>query len=537
MIVPADIGLPSRFKRFRSYPGFSQWQTASDIAVSERRFSGIAAPPGTGKSLLAFTASQIMDVGRTLYLTVNKNLQSQLISDFSGSDNGINLYSLVGHSAHKCTNVSFTSHGELLDIECDPKRSPDGCTYWPSVEKSLLHSNVTTNYANWISIARSGDPDRFGKFDLLICDEAHNLESMLCDLLSVKIYPKSVYELIGVETLTGISSSSISNWISWARENMSYALSCLDSSRNEDERYGGRESAHTKRLRKLCENLLTLSQIRCEWVVEKGQQSGFGSGSTISSFTLTPVFASDYAEQWLFRDIPRIILSSATLTKQDFTYLNIGNSSFDYLDIESAFDPALGPFIYWPITEIDYRMVEGQMIQVARAIDQLIDSRKRLNWKGIIHSISYSHAEKIKAYCTQDILTHNSQNKQVILDMFLHSTDPLALASPVLGEGVDFADDRARYQIVYKIPLPDSRQPLIAARKKRDKKYPYFLAAKSILQYKGRLQRSEHDYGETVIFDRNWGKWMMNAVEWPKYFRRSWRRVNSLPEPIRGISK
>lgn len=543
MILPIDIGLPSKFREFRSYPGFSQWDIASQLASSDKRFSGLAAPTGTGKSLLAFTTSQLLDTGRTLYLTTGKNLQSQLVSDFSGSDNGINLYSLVGHSAHKCTNPSFDAHGEILDIECS-ERNGD-CPYWASIETSLLHSNITTNYANWISIAKANDPQRFGKFDLLICDEAHNLETLLCDLLSIRIYPRSVFDLIGITTPTGITSGSIITWISWAKENITRAISTLDTSKREDRQYSSRESTRTKRLRKLCQNLITIADIQCDWVVEKAQ-SGFGQSAQVSSFTLTPVFAADYAEEWLFRGIPRIILSSATITEDDFYYLGIKpklpvsdseiDKQYDFHDIESGFDAAKRPFIYWPTTNIDYQMVDGQLIQVCRRIDQIIESRQRLGWNGIIHSISYKYASLLSEHCESDIMTHTSRDAQSTIRAFLDTEsrpNVAVLASPVIGEGIDFANDLARYQIIFKVPSIDSRNPLIAARKKRDSRYANYLRAKSILQYTGRVCRSERDFGETFILDRHWGNWMMNAVEWPRYFKKSWRRVSMLPEPIK----
>lgn len=520
MITPADIGLPEKFSSFRTYPGFSQWQTSCDIADVSKRFIGISAPPGTGKSVLNFAASRIMDVSRTLYLTVNKPLQSQLMNDFSSSEVG--LFNLVGHSSYPCVSRSYDRDtGDMLDMECNDKQS---CGYWRDVDEALSRSHVVTNYANWISIARVGDKERFGKFDLIILDEAHNLESLLCSLLSIKLSRQGVWELI--EKRMPSHDESLSAWVSWAVESRDACLTSLSVSRRQDKidfHGSAKESLHTKKIMRLLQNLDTIASISDEWVIEP----------TSSGVQLTPVFAANYAEQYLFRGIEKVILSSATLTSQDFSYLGIAPSDFYLFDIESGFDAARRPYIYWPTTTIDFQMVEGQMIQVMRRIDQFIDSRAELGRKGLIHSISYRYAEIIKRASRSPIVTYKPHEAQQAISRFMASTSPSTLCGPNFAEGYDFKDDLARYQFIWKVPTVDSRHPLIAARKKRDRKYTLYLAGKTIQQMAGRVMRSTSDYGETVILDRHWGNWMMNSIPWPKSFRKSWVTVRDLPAPIK----
>lgn len=516
MIVPTDLGLPAKFSQFRVYPGFSQWQTAADIASAECRFSGLQAPPGAGKTTINITTSRILDSSRVLYLTVNKPLQNQLMSDFADSE--INMVNLIGHSAYPCANRVTDDAGDLSEVECSLGR--EECSYWRDVEESLTRSYICSNIANWVTIAKIGDNDRFGKFDFLILDEAHNLEKVLCDLLAIKFSRRGIYELI--QKNLPDTSDPLETWIEWARICYRECTSVLSESRRLDA-IDRAKSSTTKRLERLQKNLSTVSEVRDEWVIEP-----IPSGAQ-----LTPVFASEYAEKYLFRGIPRIILSSATLTRKDFQYLGIANSDYNLVEIESGFDAARRPFYYWPTTKVDYGISEGQIIQILNRIDRVIDPRKKLGWKGIVHSVSYKHADLIKKYSRHAILTHNSRNKQQEIDRFLSSSNPDILASPVIGEGVDFFDDRARYQFIWKVPTPDSRNLLTAARKKRDPKYPLYLAAKSILQMDGRLCRSMNDYGETFILDRHWGNWMVKAVPWPRYFRSSWRVIDDVPEPLK----
>jgi Rad3-related DNA helicase len=173
-----------------------------------------------------------------------------------------------------------------------------------------------------------------------------------------------------------------------------------------------------------------------------------------------------------------------------------------------------------------------------RRVDEFISSRQALGRKGLIHSISYRYADIIKRASKHrdEIITYKPHEAQRIISQFMEDskTHPTPiLCGPNFAEGYDFKDERARYQFIWKVPTVDSRNPLIAARKKRDKKYPYYLAGKTIQQMVGRVVRSSSDYGETVILDTHWGKWMQTAVPWPRSFRKSWVTVRDLPAPIK----
>lgn len=515
MITPSSIGLPAKFASFRSYPGFSQWETASQMAGSEFRFVGTCAPPGTGKSCTNMAASRILDATRTLYLTVNKPLQNQLVADFSDCELG--LFNLVGHSSYPCTAKLYDESGDLSSIECSEGR--DECRYWQHVEECQKKSHLSSNYANWISIARAGDPNRFGHFDLIILDEAHNLESLLCDQLAIRFSRRTVFELIG-QNMPQVGDT-LEVWIDWATRSHYIADRALNDSRRADK-INSRESQLTKRIKRLQQNLETIAHIKDEWVIEP----------STTGVQLTPVCAANYAEQYLFRGIEKVILSSATLTTQDLTYLGLSPSQYELIDIESGFDANRRPFYYWPTQPIDYSTmsIEGCIRQVMNRYDRIIDMRG--NRKGITHSISYKFADLIAHHSRHEIITHQSKNSQQVIGRFMHDTSPGMLASPIIHEGLDFADDKARYQFIWKVPTLDSRNPLIAARKKRDKNYVLYRAGKTILQMYGRVIRSQRDFGECFMLDKHWGNWMQSAIPWPRYFRAAWRTVQDAPEPI-----
>jgi ATP-dependent DNA helicase DinG len=439
-----------------------------------------------------------------------------LMADFSDCD--LRLFNLTGHSSYSCTSKLYDESGDLSSIECSEGR--ENCDYWRDVETGLNRTHVCSNYANWISIARAGDSDRFGKFDLIILDEAHNLESLLCDQLAIKFSRRTVWELI-VQNMPQVDQS-LEVWIDWACNVLYPADRALEDSRRADK-INSRESQLTKRIKRLQQNLETISSITDEWVIEP----------TSTGVQLTPVCAANYAEQYLFRGIEKVILSSATLTTQDLKYLGLLLSQYELIDIESGFDANRRPFYYWPTQPIDYSTmsIEGCIRQVMNRYDRIIDMRG--DRKGITHSISYRFADLIASSSRHPIITHQSKNSQQVIGRFMASEEPGMLASPIIHEGLDFIGKKAEYQFIWKVPTLDSRHPLIAARKKRDKKYVLYRTGKTILQMYGRLPRSMNDlFKECFMLDKHWGNWMKDAIPWPRYFKAAWRTVQDAPEPI-----
>ena len=80
MTTPSELGLPEKFQTFR--PG--QEESALKIVGSDKRFTLLDAPTGSGKSLMYMTAAMLAG-GRSLVLVGTKGLQSQILDDFKDS--------------------------------------------------------------------------------------------------------------------------------------------------------------------------------------------------------------------------------------------------------------------------------------------------------------------------------------------------------------------------------------------------------------------------------------------------------------------
>ncbi|GAH65791.1 unnamed protein product, partial [marine sediment metagenome] len=108
------------------------------------------------------------------------------------------------------------------------------------------------------------------------------------------------------------------------------------------------------------------------------------------------------------------------------------------------------------------------------------------------------------------------------------SEAPLVLVSPSFGRGVDLFGDRARFQIICKIPFPDLGDKQTSKRRwsgKSGERWYLLETVRAIVQMAGRIVRSADDYGVTYILDsrferffkqmhKDFPPWFTEAIVW-----------------------
>lgn len=517
MISPSDLSLPSKFLSYRD----GQDSTILSILSSSFRFSLLSAPPGSGKSLVYASIAKLFHC-RTLIIVGTKPHEDQLLRDFSSAG----VVGIRGHSNYSCADTDFDDLGELIDLECHARKTGQDCLYHDIAVPLCLGSDiVVTNLAHWVQLQKSDSPDRLGKFGLIVIDEAHSTPDLLVDLLSIKLYQRYIKSSLKID-LPALDSS-VSSWVEWARHALEICRESFkeirDSDRSDGYKGPSKEQLRLLKLGKDLGRIVSIPQDGVKWVSQKTDR-GVG-------IQLSPVWAGPYAEQYLYRGIPRVLLCSGTLSPLITRYLGIPESDHDWIEMDSKFSPKRRPFIYVPTTSVSYKMGEGDLRQLVNKINQVVEGR--LDRKGIIHSVSYDYAERIAAlFKYPDLLiTHGRGGLQRALDRFLSDDPPSVIISPSLNQGFDFPDDLARYQIIIKVPFPDRRNPLTKARCQEDKGYGDYLVANYLMQTYGRLMRSVDDWGETFIFDTHW-RFFRKYQGFPMYVRRAFVESNRVPEAL-----
>lgn len=470
-LTPADLHLPSKFDRFRH----TQSDALEWLYESESPICAACLPTGSGKTALAVALSRLLAC-KTVYLVATKALEQQVLRDFES----MGMVNVHGRANYRCPNYGNCANG--YDEDCSLSGTT-GCNYTIAVDHARNAQIVVTNYAYWLHARRSsgnaleldGCP-----VELLICDEAHAIESQLSGYASVKIYlsehklpePNRPYSKSGQMSDEEPETKS---WKSFAKN----VVSLLVDSTDDDD----------KDLVDRCRRILRMSG---NWVWQFDDKG---------HVTFEPVHLLAFTKS-LFSGVPRVLLMSASLDKFTCRLLLPSDMAFDYRAWQSSFPPANAPVYHIPTVKLSWKSTDEDYQAIVRAMDAIID--RRLDRKGIIHTISYARTKRALQYSNHAgrfIWNDNVASLQNRLGQFRASPPGSLLATPSAEEGFDFPADECEYQIILKFPFPNETQRVIRERCNQIPGYRLHYATQKIVQMRGRPIRSPTDRAETFILD------------------------------------
>lgn len=521
--TPGDLGLPA-FATWRRH----QPDAILSIVDTDRRFVGSVLPTGAGKTLTVAGAALLMD-WRTAFLTSTKLLQEQYARDLAP----VGLRDVRGQGSYRC--VAFDDEHRALRERawqgCDEgpcrvgyacARKPErderdvlkGCESYDAIAYALRSKLVTTNYKMWLHSYANGQG--LGRFDCLVLDEAHHADKELADFLSTVLDPGDL-QLLG----SSGAGDDIAAWSFWAKGQLAKVKGWLEE--RPRSKADVRKYRHAKKLAAKLETLKTMDP--ADWVVQEHR----------GGWHFDVVWVEKYAGE-LFRDIPRVVLTSATITRNSLKHLGIADRDLLWHEAPSDFPVERRPVYYVPCVKLDYRADESQVRLWLATVDNFL--RRRRDRKGIIHAVSYARARQIVQYSefARDMIIHDTHSTREKVEQFKAAGPGAILVSPSVTTGYDFPYTQCEFQVIAKIPFPDRRSPVVAARTQHDPRYPAQIAAQEIMQAVGRGMRAADDLCETVLLDNN-ASWFMarNRDLFASWFMAAYRRVETLPEPPAGL--
>ena len=500
MKPPAEMGLPHKFEDWR--PG--QERAVQDFLGCQSRHLVQIIPTGVGKSLI-YMAGALNKCEPTVILTSTKGLQDQLVSDFST----MGLVEMRGRGNYKCVRGDGPTCEDGLchyGVECQFKAG--GCAYFDALRTAKQSRYVVTNYAMWLT---AGDFIREGR-TVLIMDEAHAAPDHLHDYLAVEI------DLGFVGVATGEDVRPPKEWGNWAKSFMATVESLLQSGlANPDLNL-----ARLKQLAKVKRTLESLVRISdSPLVVEKVGEK----------YVVNPLCLVRYSEPCLFQGVQFVQLTSATVTSHTARMLGVKTPTIE--EYPSPFPVSCRPVIWVPTTKVDRRMSHGDELVWLARIDQIINARN--DRKGIIHTVSYDRAWRIVKASKHGkyAVIHGPTDAAMKVLAFKRRKAPAFFVSPSMTTGWDFPYDDCRWQIIAKVPFPDSRSEIYKERQKQDPDLPYYTAWQTLIQSAGRGVRAVDDWCETFIIDDNFG-WLLSKYGYlaPRWFISSVGKSPMLPAPM-----
>jgi len=512
-------------------------------------------PPGVGKSILALSICQryLKDVNPNSkfdIITNSKILQEQYFTEFKSPAN------LWGKNNYDCTQYSCSceSGKEFNKIN---KTKCDDCPYDNS-KNSYLHDTINlTNFHLYIMFQLYQE-ELYSqrKSNVLIVDEAHNLEEIFSDFISINLtefmikrmgLSKQSIILNSMKTINSIDSfvefceevlvNEISDRMASIKWEMKKSTTGNTTQINRDLKidkvFGENTNSSVKLMNVLGDLENYLSKIENfikdyakspeNWIMEttinKNKQK---------EINVQPVWAHPYLEKYIWSKYDYVIMMSGTILDKDvFSYLNgLSVHQTVYYSINSPFDVKNRPIYYMPLGRMTYNKKEETFDKYIPFIGKLMNKYK--NKKGIIHTHTYELANWVKEKVIDErLIFHEMDSKNQALKEHYESDSPTVLCSPSMSTGVNLENDRARFQILLKIPYPSLASKKNKMRQSTMPEWYTWRTIIGIIQAYGRGIRSYNDYADFIILDGCFSDIMMhNSDKIPNWVMDAIKRVD-----------
>lgn len=493
-------------------PRHDQLETISEIvdAISQGyKYIVLEAGTGTGKSAIAYTLSSMYE--SSYILTVTKQLQEQYLNDFN------NLKLVKGRNNFTCNQDSSLTCDEgkciMEGFACED--SENTCDYYIQKNIALNSKTVISNY-HYMFLELNYVND-FTKRELLICDEAHNLENTLMKQLTLEFSIDDLKDYlnleIGDDILYELDNGDYDVWLQFISEIKEEYQREFDKIKDvhmpqliEKISFFKRQIGDCSRF---AENIL---QDPYSWV--------FDYSPDYNIIEFKPLKIDNYAKNTLLRYGEVCIFMSATILDYEFFSKCLGISKDEIYAIrrKSPFDMERNPIKSCGDYELSHKQINENAPKTIEIIKSILDSHK--DEKGMIHTVSTS----CKDYLIDNLddgrlIDHNSRNRIEQLEAFKDSEKPLVLISPSMNEGVDLPGDLCRFQIIYKLPYPDLNDKQIRLRANADEDWYDYKTALSLIQTYGRGMRFEDDYCRTYFIDSRIRDFVRNDKFIPQDFK------------------
>lgn len=514
-----------------------------------KRFVILECPTGSGKSAIGMTLANM--VNHAYYLTITKILQDQLIRDFEDD-----IVALKGRNAYPCTY--YDRHGQTLvdrglwsttDLEnykkdhdtcasgfcrtkwnlVDGKRQRykcpkcfqiggpvrigglaeltsggtfSDCPYYEQVFQALSSPRVAMNFASFLyqtTMTKRFDAPR----DLMVIDEAHNIESEILNFVSLTIDDTHLQKR-GLFIPRFDRAEEYAMWFNDMQMSKVFAEAIAEARDDSNHKLEDILLRTTQRYVSFMESVGSDEEWVCEYEEKKF------SNSSRRSVTLRPVFAKNFAEPLLFKYARCVVMMSATILDIPIICRSLGidRNEVAAYRMKNRFPVENRPIYLNTVA----KMTGGKSKMhewappLLKAVESISDNHN--NDRGIIHTHNFAIMDYILKHCSKGLRgrlldQRNFRDKKAMLDVHTKQQRSIIIA-PAMHEGIDLVDDLSRFQIICKVPYAncfDDEQ--LARRVEIDRAYYDWITALKLVQSYGRSIRSENDYADTYILDES----------------------------------
>lgn len=477
----------------------------------------LEAGTGIGKSAIATTLANMYD--DSYILTMTKQLQEQYLDDF-----GDMLVEIKGRGNYKCNYKGSCDF--CIKVEYNLRRCSD-CEYQIAFKKATEAKNVITNY-DFLYYTGVANP-LLDSRELLILDEAHNLERKMLMLSSSELNREYISTKFGIDIFEPLMYATKS--MNDLKRNSSYWIQLcddlvkeckkrikkiegdanksvqvtLDEFESDPSKYSNFDYVEKQNLEQDMKSFasISLGLASEDLIIDLPNRDAILSGEMDISAEFKPFSVLDDTQNLLELGNIRIFLTGTLGSKEKFCeWNNINLDETFYIYEKSPFDVAKRP-IYTDFVGRMSGKTRGipnwKNKRAINKINELLD--KHHGEKGVIHTSSNEQAfwiiQNLKDY---PLVFVGGEDRNVVLKQFSESNESIVLIGASIKDGVDFKGDLCRFQIVFKIPYPQLNEQ-VKYRRNLDPKWFYYQTVMALMQAYGRGIRDMDDWCVMYIID------------------------------------
>ena len=496
-------------------------------------------------------------VARTVidYLTVNKGFNSYLMSstkmlqnqyyDESLLFNKFNLDYQVGKgrnnfeckwNGNNCgegeckitSNTQFRCKYGLHDAdEWDIGCLSGCCPYWEQKKDAIFSDVCILNY----DVLLSDFPHHYKFRNLMVCDEAHNLDTKIMNRVSITLSETKLGEYgVFLENEDFYEkNTTVSYWVDRLKEIKEILVKHhAEGSYEENMRTTYFTTNQLNDINHLIDKIdARLEEIESNpliWFIDIVDDK-YGKKVTIK-----PIDIHQYAKPYLLdKSDYHLLMSGSIVDYHNFAkYLGLEDDEVYYIEQESSFDVVNNnPLIPKYCGKLTYKEKQKTLPKAYTVIDEILD--KHYNDKGIIHCNSREFANKIFENCDdygRFIIYENSFEKEEAIEFLKDSSNGVIVAYS-LEEGLNLPNDDIRFQVLLKCPYPSLADKQIKARQKADYTWYLLETIRKLIQTVGRGMRNEDDYCKNYLIDTSFKNILKNKY-CPQYLKDSVQKKISI---------
>jgi len=522
-VTSPDTQVKPSEKVLQNFPHkeYREFQKETILLIDEYFKKGVKfilyeGPTGSGKSAVSMTLG--LSYEDTFTLTSQKILQDQYINDFC-DDKRVKV--LKGRTNYTCTKRRNTNchDGEILVSHCGNSEKNYDCTYVMERNAAFSAKVMLLNYNYFFSAI-----SLMHKRDLLICDEAHQFESILMQHTEFTLTNK-LLKKYDIENKIP-DYPYINDYLKWLSELAQDLIYVINDISDEIHALGNNVQVKPKiqerdSLRRLCDNITGFldSNEFTEWVFDYKKKEGW------DEIIFKPL-KIDYFIKKYFAKADKHLFMSATILDHNIFCRNLGINPAEvyFLKIPSTFPPEKSPIYYMNIGKMSYQFIRDTFPNMIKVLSEILEKHK--DDKGIIHTHSFKISKHIKDNLGKKdkknfkrLIFTGSDDRDVDFNRHKEADYPSVLASPSMTEGVDLYDDLALFAILVKIPYPSIADKQIKRRMEIDPEWYTWKTCFTIVQSVGRGTRHDKDHCKIYLLDSSF-RWFIekNSRYFPQHF-------------------